>query len=94
MVQKLTVILLLLSGLVGCATNEVRTSNRLTLDELNRMYVDCSNAELQIAYLNRQLNGRTEADYSTPEKRAYEQRYTAQAKSIIWQLRSQCTKSF
>ena len=96
---------LCVSLLVGCAT-PISTERRATLDELNRMQLDCPNRDLQIAWLERQLKINDHAIGSQTgaigtagamingtydeRKAVYERDWNARARSIIWQLRSSC----
>lgn len=68
----------LVLALTACAT-EVR----LPYNDLMRMRPDCSNRDVQIQYLERQLTMMT----GNPD---IDRQYIAQAKSIIWTLRSTC----
>lgn len=91
--------------LAGCAT-PISTERRATLDELNRMRIDCPNRDLQIAWLERQLSITDHAIGSNTgaigtagamingtydaRKAVYERDWNARARSLIWQLRSSC----
>lgn len=76
--------------LAGCGTHYNERS--ISLDEMRSMRPDCTNSDIQIRWLTRQLElggynvereERTEAEYQ----------YIAQAKEKIWTLRSSCFKS-
>jgi hypothetical protein len=78
-----TVLVVLLSG---CATQ-----HRYEYDNLLRMQPDCANQEAQIRFLERQSKLREGAFTGQPAGMPdYERAYVAQAKQIIWTLRSRC----
>ena len=55
-------------------------------DDLSGMKADCQNARFQIDYLEAQLA----ANKFNPDRSEFERRFVANAKNLIWELRSQC----
>lgn len=69
----------------GCATQQVAQLER---DDLSTMRPDCHNAEIQLRWLEQQLK----AGRYDPSRSDYERRYVANAKNLIWTLRSTCLR--
>lgn len=87
MVQKLLITAVLAASLTACATDARYTrfpEGRVSMDTLNRVLLDCPNKTAQIAWLERQVSLPTDQ----PE---YDLDFRARAKTLIWQLRSQCS---
>jgi len=57
-------------------------------DSLSTMQPDCTNGNLQIAWLESQIASQ---GYNA-ERSDYERQYVARAKELIWTIRSQCFK--
>ena len=99
---------LILSLLVTCAviTGCASSETRLPYNDVMTMRADCRNKELQIAYLERQLEltdssiGSATGAWGSAgaglrgtyasEKESYEREYRSRIKTMIWQMRSLC----
>lgn len=57
-------------------------------DDLSTMRPDCTNASIQVRWLEQQL---AVGGYD-PNRSEYERRYVANAKNLIWTIRSSCLK--
>jgi hypothetical protein len=79
-------LLLALLALGGCGTG---TQRAIPLASLQEMKLDCDNAELQLRWLNQQV----ELTGYKQDSSEYEQKYIATLKEMIWNLRSQCYRS-
>ena len=85
--MKLTVaVVSAVLALTACASG---TQKPIALIEIERMQPDCSNADIQIRYLNQQL----ELGNFNQLRSEYDRRYVAKAKEMIWELRSSCWAS-
>ena len=79
MVQKIALLTACVLA-TGCATGVVGR------EDLARMQPDCTNAGLQIKWLEHQIeHGGFDANRSD-----YEMRYLAQANELLWTVRSTC----
>jgi hypothetical protein len=85
--RQLITAIMMSAALAGCATKS--TEKSVSLQELQQMRPDCSNADLQIRYFTQQL----EINGYNQERSAYERQYVALAKEMIWILRSTCVKN-
>ena len=89
MVQKLAIIVGLAVTLTACASDNSRypytrfPESRVPMDTLNRVLLDCPQRTQQIAWLERQMTLPT-------DQPQYDMDFRGRAKSLIWQLRSQC----
>jgi hypothetical protein len=81
-VQKATLILVL-CAVAGCAAHLPKPVER---HDLTGMRPDCANARIQVQWLERQI----EQNQLNAERSEYERRYIAQAKELIWTMRSTC----
>ena len=85
--MKSTIIALLLAGcLAGCASDRPVVT---PMTQMPRVRMDCTNADIQINWLNNNLQN---SGYD-PNRSDAERQYVAQAKEMIWNLRSQCLRS-
>lgn len=57
----------------------------VTRDDISTMRPDCTNARIQIQWLEAQI-----ANGFDPNRSEYERRYVAQAKDLIWEIRENC----
>ncbi len=72
-------------ALSGCATVPPPMVER---DDLSTMRPDCTNAAVQVRWLEHQLA----AGGYDPERSDYERRYVANAKNLIWTIKSTCVQ--
>lgn len=78
-------LILLALATTGCASQQVAQVER---DDLSTMRPDCTNAAIQVRWLEAQLA----AGRYNPDRSDYERRYVANAKNLIWTIRSTCLR--
>ena len=90
MVPRSLTALVLGSMLTACASQPVAhvivPEQRITLNELRLVQVDCAHRHYQVAWLEQQMAlPRTE-----PQNIPYEQDWANRAKQLMWQIRTVC----
>lgn len=90
MVSRTLIGLALGLAISGCASQPVTyvqlQEQRIQLNELRLVQVDCGHRDFQMAWLQRQMQMPREE----PQHIAYEQDWARQAKQLMWQIRTQC----
>lgn len=92
MVPRSLIAILAVSTLVGCASNRPfkPNDNRVSLEHLNQVMLDCRNKNLQTGWLKNQLAIGANADVSNPQAQEYERDFNSRARTLLWQLRTVC----
>jgi hypothetical protein len=90
MVSRLILAAVLTANLTACATDRVThvrvPEQRVSLNELRVMGIDCQHRNHQIAWLEHQMSLPREE----PQHLPYEQDWARKAKQLMWQIRTEC----
>jgi hypothetical protein len=90
MVSRLILAVGLAATLSACASDRVNhiriPEQRVSLNDLRTMGIDCQHRNHQIAWLEHQMSMPREE----PQNLAYEQDWARKAKQLMWQIRTEC----